>query len=243
MGIHTEDQLPNGQDFSENLKKTEEVAALLQVDQAQRDQNWLNQLMTALPLASFGSADPQVIAGPDGFPYFQLVLPKAGETFQNFIIARMIPDFLLERGFGVVINAESGTPDWILSYGDVLNYQLNGSILTSDSLFSPENEGELNEGDEVLIGQPSENILPAVTRKLLRDFFELNGIKGVKVLLMMRKNGELMKQDLALNITPDQFESEAAFRNIMQTITWYLPRHYSLLGLHDDAIDSGFMSL
>lgn len=226
-----------------SLQKTESISGLLNIAPEARDQQWLSQLLTDLPHASFRSGNPQIIAGPDGFPYFQLFLPQPGETFQNFIIDLMVPDFLLERGYGIVINPDGGHPDWILSYGDLLNYKLNGSFLTQDNSFNQENDEELTAGEEVLIGQPSENILPVATRKLLKDFFELNGVEDPKVLLMMRKKGEDMQQDLAFNITPDKFDSETTFRNMMQTVTWYLPRHYSVIGLHDDALNSGFMPL
>ena len=94
-----------------------------------------------------------------------------------------------------------------------------------------------------MVGQPSETILPQETRKLLKDFFQLNGIEDPKVMLMMRKNGEEVSQDLAFNITPEGFESEEHYRNMMQTVTWYLPRHYSVVGLHDNHLENGFMPL
>lgn len=230
--------------YAESLAKTERIATLLEISKGDRDESWVQRFLTDLPEASFRSGNPQVIAGLDGFPYFQLVLPEPGTEFQSFVIDKMKDDFLLERGFGVVINPGTEQPDWVLTYGDILNFQLNGSFFTKESTFSQNMDSEIvKEKEEVLIGQPSETILPAATRKLLKDFFELNGIADPKVLLMMRKQGEQTTQDLAFNITPDQFETEEHFRNMMQTVTWYLPRHYSIIGLKDDALDSGFMSL
>jgi hypothetical protein len=62
-------------------------------------------------------------------------------------------------------------------------------------------------------------------------------------MLMMRKNGEDVSQDLAFNITPEVFESEEHYRNMMQTVTWYLPRHYSVVGLDESHVENGFMPL
>lgn len=228
-----------------DLEKTAVIAELLLVPREERNENWVNHFLGNIPLASFRCGTPQLIAGPDGFPYFQLFVPEQGEKFQAFVIDKMISDFLVERGYGIIINPSAGQPEWVLTYGDILNYFLNGSFFTLDSNFSTSTQPEevVTEGEEILIGQPSETILPLPTRKLLKDFFELNGIENPKVLLMMRKNGEEVSQDLAFNITPEGFESEMHYRNMMQTVTWYLPRHYSVVGLSDDHVESGFESL
>jgi hypothetical protein len=228
-----------------DLEKTQLIAELLLVPREQRNETWVEMLLANIPLASFRSGNPQLIAGPDGFPYFQLLLPESGKEFQCFVVDKMVNDFLLQRGYGVVINPDQGQPDWILTYGDILNYHLNGVFFSTESLFSKSINPEetVSEGEEVMVGQPSETILPKETRKLLRDFFELNGIMDPKVMLMMRKNGEEVSQDLAFNITPEGFESEEHYRNMMQTVTWYLPRHYSVVGLHDNLAENGFMPL
>lgn len=228
-----------------SLEKTQSIATLLAVPKEERNEDWLAQFMHDLPEASFRCGNPQVMAGPDGFPYFQLFVPEPGEEFQSFAIEKMISEFLLERGYGVIINPGAGEPDWVLSYGDLLNYSLNGSFFTYDSHFSKSSDADevVGEGEEIMVGQPAEDILPQQTRNLLKDFFVLNGIEDPKVLLMVRKKGEEMIQDLAFNLTPDFFETETHYRNMMQTITWYLPRHYSLIGLHDADVGAGFMPL
>jgi len=228
-----------------SLEKTQSVADLLSVAKAERDEQWADRFLADLPLASFRCGTPQIVAGPDGFPYFQLFVPAPGEEFQSFVVERMTKEFLLERGYGVLINPGAEDPDWVLSYGDILNYSLNGAFFTHDSLFSSSGDDAIvgSADEEIMIGQPAENILPGQTRKLLKDFFELNGIEDPKVLMMVRKNGTEMCQDLAFNITPAHFESDTHYRNMMQTVTWYLPRHYSLIGLNDPEIDKGFMPL
>jgi hypothetical protein len=228
-----------------DLAKTQVIDALLTIPREERTESWVNDFLASLPYAALRCGTPQLIAGPDGFPYFQLFVPKPGEEFQSYVIHEMISGFMVERGYGIVLNPGAGHPDWVLTYGDILNYHLNGSFFTLDSLFSNSSNTEetVAQGEEVMVGQPSEVILPAQTRKLLKDFFELNGIHNPKVMLMMRKNGEEMSQDLAFNITPESFESEEHYRNMMQTVTWYLPRHYSVVGLHDHYVENGFMPL
>lgn len=232
--------------YTGDLEKTQALAEMLQVPREERNENWVSHFLGNLPLASLKSGTPQLIAGPDGFPYFQLFVPEPGDQYQSFIIDRMVPDFLVERGYGVVINPGAGQPDWVLTYGDILNYYLNGTFFTLESNFSDTTTTDevVTSGEEILIGQPSESILPLPARKLLKDFFELNGIEDPKVLLMMRRHGEDdVTQDLAFNITPERFESEEHYRNMMQTVTWYLPRHYSIIGLNTPETDSAFVSL
>lgn len=226
-----------------DLMKTQALLSLVEVPIEQRDAEWVGHFLNDLPLASFRCGTPQVIAGPDGFPYFQLFLPKSGEKFQCFVVEHMINDFLLERGYGIVINPGEGQPDWVLTYGDILNYHLNKSFFVQDdSLFSTNKSDETIQG-EITVGQPSELILPAQTRALLRDFFVLNGIEDPKILLLSRQATEGVTMDLAFNITPEGFESDLHYRNMMQTVTWYLPRHYSIVGLNDNGTSNGFMPL
>lgn len=225
-----------------DLMKTQALLSLVEVPVEQRDAEWVGRFLEDLPLASFRCGTPQVIAGPDGFPYFQLFLPKSGEKFQCFVVEHMISDFLLERGYGIVVNPGDGQPDWVLTYGDILNYHLNKSFFIQDSLFSTNKADETIQG-EITVGQPSELILPAETRALLRDFFVLNGIEDPKILLLSRETPEGPSMDLAFNITPEGFESDLHYRNMMQTVTWYLPRHYSIVGLNDNGTSNGFMPL
>ena len=230
--------------YAGDLEKTEAIATLLLKPKEDRDAEWVGQFLANLPLASLRCGTPQIIAGPDGFPYFQLFVPEPGEEFQSFVIDKMVPDFLLERGYGIIINPGNEQPEWILTYGDILNYYINNSFFKPESPFGNLNiPEEVKEGEEITIGQPSESVLPKQTRKLLREFFELNGIESPKILLMIRKNGEEISQDLAFNITPEFFESVDHYRNMMQTVTWYLPRHYSILGLQDEDVENGFMLL
>jgi len=227
-----------------DLEKTAQLHTLVLVPREERDEQWVREFLAHLPLASMICGTPQVIAGPDGFPYFKLSLPKPNEVFQCFVIDHMKDDFLLERGYGVVINADEGQPDWVLSYGDILNYHLTGDFFIPDALLSNQSEqDEVIAGEEqVMIGQPSETYLPVETRKLLREFFQLNGIPDPKVLLMMRTQQEEASQELVFNITPTQFDDEEQFRNMMRTVTWYLPRHYIITGMNEGAVN-GFLPL
>lgn len=235
------------QPYLGNLEKTQLIFELIEVPHEQRDERWQQSFLENIIQASFRCGDPQVVTGPDGFPYFQLLMPKPNESFQCYVIERMKDDFLLETGYGIVINPEAGQPDWVLSYGDILNLHLNGSFYTTEQTpFSTAREDEtILKGEKALVGQPSESILPEMTRGILRAFFITNGIKSPKVLLMSRRsvNTNEVFQDLVFNVTPADFESEESFRRVMQYVGWFLPRHYSYVGLSENGPNDGFMPL
>lgn len=230
-----------------DLTKTDILVKLVQTAPHERDENWRQTFLDNIVQASFRCGDPQVKTGPDGFPYFQLFLPEPFKEFQCFVIDRMKDDFLLESGFGVVINPAENTADWVLSYGDILNLHLNNSFYTTtETAFSKETSSEIiAKNEQVMIGQPSEIILPKVVRNLIAAFLKMNGIESPKVLLMMRQkaNGAGVSQDIVFNLTPGNFKDENTYKRVMQAISWYLPGHYSYVSMDEKTFQNGFLPL
>ncbi len=230
-----------------DLIKTDILFNLVQTPQAEREERWRQTFLDNIGQASFRCGNPQVITGPDGFPYFQLFLPEPHKEFQCFVIDKMKDDFLLSSGFGVVINPTPTSADWVLSYGDILNLHLNKSFYTTtETPFSKKTSNEvIAENEKVMIGQPSETILPKQTRKLILDFLKMNGVISPKILLMMRhrQDGNGVSQDIVFNLTPKNFKDENTYRTVMQTIGWYLPRHYSFVGMDEQSLGNGFTPL
>lgn len=229
-----------------DLEKTHLIFNLIKVPVEERDEEWQHSFLENIVQASFRCGEPQVITGPDGFPYFQLLMPNPNESFQCYVIEQMKDDFLLELGYGVVINPQGGNPDWVLTYGDITNLDLNGSFYTSGPTpFSTFKEDETIDGDEkVMVGQPSDIILSDSNRAVLRAYLNYNGIMSPKIFLMFRtgKNGEV-SQELVFNLTPADFEDEEVFRYVMQNLAWFLPRHYSFVGMDEESFKDSFMPL
>ena len=159
----------------------------------------------------------------------------------------MKDDFLLERKLGVVINPTG--PDWVLSYGDILNFHLTNEFFTTkETPFSKQQHDKgIGESEEFMVGQPAGTVLPQVARKVLSTFLQSNGVASPKVALMMRHtdigNGAGVSQDLAFNIMPDNFGSEATCRTVMQQLAWFLPRHYSSVSVAGNTLGNGFLPL
>ena len=129
---------------------------------------------------------------------------------------------------------------------DVPNVAINVVICSDDSIFSKKDEQTvIGKDEEILIGQPADTILPQAVRTQLREFLDYYGVKNTKVMLIARnyKDEATVSQDLAFNIIANQFRTEKEFTNMMEAIGWFLPRHYSYIGLDEFAIDNGFMPL
>lgn len=238
---------PEKEPFLGDLDKTTIIHKLLKKPTEQRDEAWSEKFLANIGLASFRCGDPQVITGPDGYPYFQLFLPEPKKEFECFVIRNMTKDLLLDGGLGVVINPGEYDADWVLSYGDILNYHLNQEFVTiDDQLFSkPSDPQTFEEGEEVHVGQPSENLLPREVRKLLAELFRNNGVDNAKILLLLRTydGGASTSHDIAFNVTPADFSSEELYEEVMETIRWYLPRHYSYMSIDESVFKDDFEPL
>lgn len=226
-----------------DLHKTKILRSLFNAPQEERSEEWKMLFFNSVAEASFICGNPQVIEGPDGFPYFQLNLPEPGKTFQCYVIKNMIGDFLLEKGYGVVINQAKDQPDWVFTYGDIVNYHIRKEFYTkSESENIPKAE-IFKAGQKVFIGQPSEFILPIQTRTVIRDFLKSVGIDDVKLLLLTGIYQQTEFQELVFNITPDKFEKEEHFIGLMKTLVWYFPRHYSFVSADESKYKDNFVPL
>lgn len=228
-----------------DLEKTIIINQLMGTAFPARDEQWRDHFLRHIAGANLKLGEPEVAVSKDGFPYLQLQTVTTGESFQAFVIQNQL-DIILEQGFGIAINAHLDRPDWIFSYGDLVNLKLNGSFYTDNSVFSnPEEYLGIDKDEEILVGQPSEEIFPNFLRKQVREFLQYSGIKNPKIMLIARnyKDEERASQDLVFNIIPAQFPSEKDFNTIMNTIQWFLPKHYSFFGVDELAIENGFQPL
>jgi hypothetical protein len=234
---------PN-QPYYGDLDKTKVLRALFDTPQEQRNDFWTKTFLDNVAEASFACGQPQVIEGPDGFPYFQLNTPEPFKEFQCYVIKNMKDDFLLAEGFGVVINTSKNQPDWVFSYGDIVNYHIKREFYSVSTEWNRPQDEVVQDKEQALIGQPSEAILPAQARAAIRKFLEGLSIVDAKILLMnRRKPDEQFLQELVFNLTPDKFQSHEYFEAVMRSIAWYLPRHYTFVSMHESGRENNFVEL
>lgn len=228
-----------------DLEKTIVINNLLTIPLEERNNEWVAQFIDNIAEANLEVSEPEIIMSTEGFPYFNLRTVEAGENFQAYVIKQKLP-ILLKNGFGVAINTTKENPDWMFSYGDILNFAIRDEFYTDDHHFSL-NNGDfiIGSDEEILVGQPSEDILPTYARHQIREFLNYSGVKNPMVMLIARNYTDeaSVTQDLVFNITPKNFANEKEYKQAMNTISWFLPKHYSLVGLDTQAVDTGFQPL
>lgn len=228
-----------------DLEKTVTINALLDIPIEQRDQNWVSSFLENIAEANLKIGQPEVVIASDGFPYVQLQSVHTDENFKAFVINKQLPTLLMQ-GFGVVINPQNNQPDWVFSYGDIVNYELNDKFYSEETAFSHNKENVAIGSDEkVLIGQPADNIMPKYLKNQLREFLKHAGIEVPKIMLIARNPDDEanVKQDLVFNFTPHQFNNEQQFQQIGNTISWFMPKHYSFLFIDEAAVENGFQAI
>ncbi|GAA4805289.1 hypothetical protein GCM10023231_38080 [Olivibacter ginsenosidimutans] len=216
-----------------DLEKTAVLATLFEVDRAARDEAWNNEFSTNVSDASFACGEPQIIQGPDGFPYFQLQIPTPNKPFQCYVVRHIVSDFILNRGIGIVINAQKAQPDWVFTYGDLVNFAVRGEFYTTSSPVQLPKEEVIQRQEKVLMGQPSEAFLPGPARLIIRQFLEKQGIRDTKIALMTRQYGDDVLQELVTNLTPKKVGQER-FEALQSHLKWFLPRHYAMVATDED---------
>jgi len=240
-----DDKASNDDAYLGNLAHTAIIDQLLRVPREERDDDWVGNFLTHVATASFVCGDPQVIQGPDNFPYFQIFIPEANKPFQCYVLEHMLDDFLLDNGLGIALEPKAGEVEWVLSYGDLLHYSVHRTFaIPNDHLFARGGGGDetITSDEQVLVGAPSELILPIKARGVIREFLRAQGVQDPKVCLMDRSN-DGKGQDLVFNLTPWQFETEAHYRAVMQALGWFLPRYYSYTGAEEHTFQTHFLPL
>ncbi|MFD1770917.1 hypothetical protein [Sphingobacterium suaedae] len=237
--------LTENAEYLGNLEHTAIIDQLLRIPREERGEEWIVNFLSHVVTASFVCGEPQVIQGPDNFPYFQLFVPEPNTPFQCYVIEHMISDFLLENGIGIALEPKDGQVEWVLTYGDLLHYAAHKTFaIPADHPFGKSKEGDevIQEDEQVLVGAPSAYVLPDQARHVIKNFLEAQGVKEPKVCLIDR-NVTGKGQDLVFNLVPWQFENQAHYRAVMQALGWFLPGYYSYIGAQEDAFAGHFLPL
>ena len=231
--------------YKGDLEHTAIIKSLLETPKENRDDTWIISFLSHVATASFICGEPQVIQGPDKFPYFQIFIPKPGVAFQCYVIEKMIDDFLLENGFGIALEPKGNEVEWVLTYGDLLHYSVHRTFAypTNHGFVKSGTDNEvLDVNEQVLVGTPSEKILPTNSRHVIKSFLQAQGIQEPKVCLINRQ-GDVSGQHLVFNIVPWQFESEGHYQSILRALGWFLPGYYSFIGVKEEVFKEDFVSL
>jgi hypothetical protein len=226
-----------------DLAKTQEVQDLFDVDREQRDAAWIAQFYAAIVDASMATTSDQVIKGPDGFPYFVLNLPPAGQPFEPFCISHIL-DVCLENGFGVVVQPEPTPPQWVFPYGLLWSLKAFGSLEVATPAGGSSEEEPPQSGvpsgrpvsfDKVLVGQPGESFFPVYARKAIKQFLTAKTGNPSPGVMLLTDPHSRPAQSLVFSVFPEDFSHREDFSDTMYRLTWFIPRHYGLISTGKDS--------
>ena len=214
--------------------KTAFIDLLLETSFEKRSEDWNLQFNRNIISAALENPQPRVIQGSDGFHYSHLRVPTEGESVQLYSIASLKVN-LLQKGWGVVINAKEGETVRSFQYGDILNVHINQELITHVDCLEPYKGSALEKEVIFFTGQPAEEYLPSVARRSIFHFLTNKGITEPKVTLIGREiQGEVI-HELAFNIHSEYFASHEEFEKIIDQLRWFLPRHYRLTHVPDQS--------
>lgn len=200
---------------------SQEFEKLLKTPDMLRDEAWEEKFLDQLKKQKFNviSEDPQ--QGPDSWPYL-LVQSSQEPTAEPL---EKVVDWLLLNGVGMVLNPKKeGYPDYVFSYGMLFNYAVSGEFITPGAVV-PTGQVLFEKGQTLQTGDTSKEYFPDFARSILKTFFEHQGFKEVKILLVS-KDGENF--DLCFSTESIGGPPEAEYHGILEAIGWFFPTHYSL---------------
>ena len=197
------------------------IYELINAPTTDRNEDWESQLLKSLSSARFNVLDETPQPGPDQWPYLLVeTVPNGTETLDKII------SWLHDKGVGLVVNPQKEAPDYVFSYGMLWNFKERGEFLT-ESRSVQKGQVLFKENQKVLAGAPSDDYLPPYLRSVLRSFFNDNGVKTPKILVMGQN--EQSHFDLCFSIESLGNPERAEHNGILEAISWFLPAHYSLV--------------
>lgn len=212
----------------------------LAVPEDARGAKWRHRFYDLAETAKLKERDPRIFLGPDGFPYFALDLPEAGE--EGDVSVGDLVDLATARGCGIAIEPDGDVAAWVFTCGDLVTRRAFGGyefprigVVPAET---PTFRAVLKETQRMEIVAPDEAMLPRYVRPLLYQYFTRNlGIAEPGVLALVSPDQEPREQ-LVFRIGRDDFDDEDEFESAIAGVTWFLPRHLVVSILPADVIDA-----
>jgi hypothetical protein len=228
-----------------DLEKTNALAGMFAVPGENRDDAWRRHFYGVVDEASLMSFDPQVVAGPDQFPYFQLAMPDAG-AFTPFCVTHIL-DSVLENGFGIAVFGNSSRaegPEWVFTYGELLSFRLFGDFDGDPAELARTPHAAKGGSHSVLVAAPSESYLPTYARRALGAYAKrVIQIEKPKIGLIDNPQST-PSRSLMLNLTlADYHGDEKKLTAALHYLSWFLPRTYRIVPTPPGWDDSNFVPL
>lgn len=211
---------------------------LLKTEIKDRGDKWETEFLAELPKARVRVMNPEPQEGPDHWPYLMVESGGADDPAMDDQMINLL-QWLSTRGIGLVINPLKPAPDYVLTYGMLWNFRERGEFLTANPNPSKEGRFEIKPGQQLYVGNPTEQYLPKYVRSLVRQFLVDQGVLAPKVLLVSQDN---VNFDLCFSIESLKSPPAHEHANIAEALSWFMPAHYNVALLSEKLV-AGFQPL
>lgn len=208
---------------------------LLKTEIRDRGDDWETAFLTALPQAKVRVMKPEPSEGPDHWPYMMIESGSENDDDQMHNVL----NWLSTRGIGAVINPMKPAPDYVLTYGMIWNYRERGEFLTKQETEGKAGRFEIQDGQQLYVGNPTEQYFPKYARSIVKQFLADQGAFTPKILLVSQDN---VNFDLCFSIESLKSPPVHEHANIAEALSWFFPAHYHI-SLMSEKVVSGFQPL
>ena len=218
---------------------------LFRTDAKHRDEGWKDRLNAAFWPARLGSFTQYVMQNDVTGHFCYRLGRDENDGGEAAIESAGIVDYAIEKGIGLILwPSDEPQPIWEFRLGDVLSYRLYGTCFAPRFWNEPPDTqgGEiLQEREEVLLGQPNDEMFPPIVRHAVRRYMrEKLGIREPKVTLMQRPNrGSRLVFELREDEVGGADKAFAAFNRI----AWLIPDCIPLYHMPSMAGSSAMMPI
>lgn len=205
------------------ISAMQHVAELLQTPYEERHDEWTSTFSTAFLHAVFEVTDPEFFQGPDGVWYHRFQIPQT-EQFQGMIPGTDL-DRIIESFGGIALFNGDEAPAYVFSPGDVISLRLYGQIEAKpDSARDAQpDETTFSETAQVLVGAPSEELLPSMCRQAAKHVMGSVGqVAQPGVLCFTMGDTPPM---LCFNLFAEDFANRDHFEHTAGLLMHYMPKH------------------
>ena len=251
MDIRILDSISTGR-HSNDLKDELTLEDLVNTKAELRDDAWEMAFLKKLPDARFRLLQETPMTGPDGWPY---MLAEISQNEKSEPLVNLF-SWVSEKGIGVALNASKEVPDYVLTYGMIWNFREMGSFLMSQTVESEPDETAATFDDGV-VGQvltmpesknqnleieffdtSLKNYMPDYARKVLREFFQQQGILNVNLLPVKLKGAKSFSLAFSLDSLGNPPATE--HNGICEAISWFLPIDIEIILMNEQGFKNFF---
>lgn len=214
------------------------VQELLAVPREARDQAWQAGFDEAIRVAPFVKLDGKILQGPDDFPYLVLTT-RRDEALETCVSVGGVAEECTERGLGIVIDPGPDGPTWVFHYGQLWSLREYDSFRgdPDDEPADRPADQVVEEDRAVMVGQPSEHMLPGYARKVLDAYLrQAVGVPRPRVFVLIDPT-QRPARNLVFNVHPENFKEPDAITTILGSLGWFLPPGRGVLAI---SVRAGF---